>query len=128
MSKSVETIYQGNYTCTTASPWNTEPIMTKAQKFSPMDLLLSAYGSCLLATLDYEAQKANFATSEIRSVISYQMSADASKLGAIHVQVFFDGVYSEEQKDLLSHAATHYCHVGNSLDAAISKTIELIYP
>lgn len=47
MSAVIETIYQGNYKCTTQSPLNEDPITTKAAQFSPVDLLASAYGSCL---------------------------------------------------------------------------------
>lgn len=61
MSKIVSTNYEGKYKSTTSSPLNNEiPITVNARVFTPVDLLASAYGSCLLGTIDYEAQKRVF--------------------------------------------------------------------
>jgi len=127
MSTTIETIYKGNYTCATQSPLHAEPIITKAVSYTPMDMLITAYGSCLLATIDYEARKANFSTPGIRSSISYAMSADGSRLGAIEVSIHVDSPYTEEQKAVIEHAANNKCHVGKSLDPTIVKQILFIY-
>jgi len=127
MSAVIETIYQGNYKCTTQSPLNEDPITTKAAQFSPVDLLASAYGSCLLATIDYEARKKQFQTPGIRSEITYEMSEDGSQLGTVHVKIFFGNEYTDEQKQIIEFAAQNLCHVGRSINPDVKKEFEFIY-
>lgn len=127
MSSIIETIYQGNYTCTTKSPLNEEPIVAKSRDFSPMDLLASAYGSCLLATIDYEARKQKFQTPDLRSEISYHMSEDRTRLGALFIRIIVDGDFSQEQKQVIEFSAKNKCHVGQSIDKDVKKEFEFIY-
>ena len=123
----IKTIYQGNYQCATQSPLNAEPIITKAVRFTPIDLLVSAYGSCLLATIDYEARKNQFQTSDLRSEISYKMSEDTSQLGAVQIKIFLGSDYTNEQKQIIEFASQNYCHVGKSLNLEVKKEFEFIY-
>ncbi|TQM21081.1 OsmC family protein [Chryseobacterium aquifrigidense] len=127
MSKIVSTNYEGKYKSTTSTPLNNEiPITVNAGVFTPVDLLASAYGSCLLGTIDYEAQKKNFSTDESRSEIEYEMGA-GNKIAAISIKLFFKNSYNDEQKNIIENAAKELCHVGNSIDQSIARRYEFFY-
>ena len=125
--KTVETTYQGKYTSTTKSSLNTEAITVNAVRFTPVDLLFSAYGSCLLGTIDWEAHKNGFETPQARSEVSYSMDEAAAKVAEIRVKIYLGADYSAEQKQVIETAAKHHCHVGNTLDPAIPRTYEFQY-
>lgn len=57
MPKTIETIYAGGYTSKTTTPFNSEPVTVSATRFTPVDLMVSAYGSCLLGTIDFAANQ-----------------------------------------------------------------------
>lgn len=128
MSLKIETIYQGGYKSETKTPLNAEPVAVNAAKFNPVDLLATAYGSCLLGTIDFEARKQQFETRHSRSEIVYEMSEDRTRVGSMHIKIFFENDYSDEQKAVIENAARKKCHVGNSLDPSIDKVYEFIFP
>lgn len=123
----ITTIYHGNYKCTTLTPHSEIPIITKATKFTPLDLLISSYGSCLLATIDYEARKKQFQITNMRSEASYKMSDDGLQLGSVFVSFFFNEDYTEDQKWIIKDAVDHHCHVSKSLNPDIKKDFEYIF-
>lgn len=127
MSKTIETIYQGGYTSKTENPLSNGPVTVSATRFTPVDLLVSAYGSCLLGTIDYEAHKNQFKTNLTRSEIALEMSEDKSRVGKMQINIFLDGEYSEDQKGIMENAAKTKCHVGNSLDSRIERTYHFHY-
>lgn len=127
MCKKIETTYEGKYQSSTKSPLNEKPITVNAVRFSPVDLLASAYGSCLLGTVDFEAKKQQFDTTASRSEITYEMSDDGSKVGTMDIKLFFQDAYTEGQKSVIELAAKTKCHVGKSLDPTIVKNYEFIY-
>jgi len=127
MSKKVEVKYQGKYKSTTRSPLNEEEITVNAVRFTPVDLLASAYGSCLLGTIDYEAHKNQFETTDARSEIVYEIDDVQSKVSGINVNIFFGKDYSVEQKGIIERAAKEQCHVGNTIDPNIPRNYEFIY-
>lgn len=127
MSILIETNYEGKYRSGTKTPLSSEKIAVNAARFNPVDLLASAYGSCLLGTIDWEARKEQFETTESRSEITYDMSEDGSRLGKMNIKIFFANDYSPEQKAIIEEAAKTKCHVGKSLDPAIEKNYEFIY-
>jgi len=127
MSILIETNYEGKYRSSTKTPLSEERIAVNAARFNPVDLLASAYGSCLLGTIDWEARKEHFETTESRSEITYDMSEDESKVGKINIKIFFKNDYTPEQKAVIEVAAKTKCHVGKSLDPSIEKNYEFIY-
>ena len=127
MMKLVETSYEGRFISKTKSPLSNDPIKVDP-KFGPIDLLMGAYGSCLLATVDFYAKKADFEVSASNSEISYGMHADGDRVGEIHVKIHFaSGDYTSQQKELMENAAKKLCHVGNSLNPEIKRSYEFTY-
>lgn len=127
MSKLIETTYEGRYSSNTKTAADTDPIKVD-MKFSPVDLLMSSYASCMLATVDFYARKKNFEVNGSRSELSYEMSAEGGKVGTINVKLFFDKEdYTAEQKEWMENSAKNLCHVGNSLNPAIVKNYEFTY-
>ena len=127
MSNTVKTNYEGKFKTITRSPINEEPINVSAARFGPIDLLSAAYSSCLLLTIDNEARKKQFETTDARSEIDYELNEDKNKLGKINVRLFFGKDYTDEQKEVIETAARQQCHIGNSLDKSIDKQFEFIY-
>lgn len=127
MSKLIETTYEGRYSSNTKTAADTDPIKVD-MKCSPVDLLMSSYASCMLATVDFYARKKNFEVNGSRSELSYEMSAEGGKVGTINVKLFFDKEdYTAEQKEWMENSAKNLCHVGNSLNPAIVKNYEFTY-
>jgi hypothetical protein len=127
MSKLIETTYEGRYSSNTKTAADTDPIKVD-MKFSPVDLLMSSYASCMLATVDFYARKKDFEVNGSRSELSYEMSAEGGKVGTINVKLFFDKEdYTAEQKEWMENSAKNLCHVGNSLNPAIVKNYEFTY-
>ena len=127
MSKIIETTYEGGYNSSTKSPLNSEAVKAN-MKFGPIDLLMSSYASCMLATVDFYARKKDFEVNGSRSELSYEMSAEGGQVGTINVKLFFDkDDYTAEQKEWMENSAKNLCHVGNSLNPAIIKNYEFTY-
>ncbi len=128
MSATIETIYQGKYRSETKTLFNQEqPVTADAGSFNPVALLMSAYGSCLLGTMDYAARQQQFGIAEAKTQIDFEMNEDKTKVGRIHIKAVFGSDFSDKQKQVIEFAAKNYCHVGKSLDPAISRTFEFIY-
>lgn len=127
MSAIIKTTYEGKYLSTTKSPLNKEPIAANAVQFTPVDLLISAYGSCLLGTIDYAAHLRHFDIKDVRTEITYEMSEDKSKIGSIHIKVLFSDDYEADQKNTIEFATKDQCHVDNSLNSNITKVYEFLY-
>ncbi|QNL52209.1 OsmC family protein [Olivibacter sp. SDN3] len=127
MSTTIETIYQGKYKSETKSPLNSEAITTDAGSFSPVALLISAYGSCLLGTMDYAARQSQFEITDAKTQIDFEMNEDRTKVSKINIKALFGNDYSDEQKQVIEFAAKNYCHVGKSIDPAIERVFEFVY-
>lgn len=127
MAKTITTNYLGDYRSGTTTPHNAEPVVVAATKFSPVDLLVASYGSCLLGTIDHEARKKQFEVSGSRSEITVEMSEDKSKVGKLTVKILMASDYTDEQKATIEYGAKNLCHVGNSLDKSIIRDYEFVY-
>ncbi|RQP15362.1 MAG: OsmC family peroxiredoxin [Parapedobacter sp.] len=128
MSATIETIYQGKYRSETKTPFNQEqPVTADAGSFSPVALLMSAYGSCLLGTMDYAARQHKFGIAEAKTQIDFEMDENKTKVGRIYIKALLGNDYSDEQKQVIEFAAKNYCHVGKTIDPAIERVFEFIY-
>jgi|GEM_PF-1433787 len=127
MPKTIETKYLGSYKSGTNTPFNIEPITVGATQFTPVDLLVSAYGSCLLGTIDHEARKKQFEIAGARTEITVEMSEDKTRVGKLSVKILLDSNFTNEQKEVIESGAKFKCHVGNSLDKSIDRKYEFSY-
>ena len=53
----VKTDYLGKYQSKTENTFSDTPIIVDAMKFTPLDLLSSAYNSCMLGTMEHIAKQ-----------------------------------------------------------------------
>ena len=61
----VKTDYLGKYQSKTENTFSDTPIIVDAMKFTPLDLLASAYNSCMLGTMEHIAKQNKFEIGEI---------------------------------------------------------------
>lgn len=127
MPINTETNHHGRHQSATKSPSKQEPIIVTDANPKPLDVLASAYGSCLLKTIGYAARKKQFEVTGARSEIMYEMNEDNSGIGAMNIKIFFGKNYTDEQKQVIEQAAKKLCHVGNSLNPTIFRMYEFNY-
>ena len=123
----VKTDYIGMYRSTTENSFSNTPITVDAVKFTPLDLLTSAYNSCMLGTMEQAAKQSNFEIGEASSHIEWGLSEDTTRIGKMDIKFSFNNDFTEEQKQLLETAAKTKCHVGQSLNPAIQKSFKFDY-
>lgn len=125
--KLVKTAYIGRYQSQTENALTDTSIVVDAAKFTPLDLLASAYNSCMLGTMEYAAKQNKFEISEAKSQIEWELSEDTSRVGSMDIKISFGKDFPEEQKEILETAAKMKCHVGETLNPLIVKKFEFTY-
>ena len=123
----VKTDYLGNYQSKTENTFSDTPIIVDAMKFTPLDLLSSAYNSCMLGTMEYIAKQNEFEIGQAKSEIEWALSEDTTRIGSMDIKISFDNDFSDEQKEILENAAQTKCHVGQTLNPAIEKKFTFNY-
>lgn len=125
--KLVKTAYIGRYQSQTENAFSNTPIVVDAAKFTSLDLLASAYNSCMLGTMEYAAKQNNFEISEAKSQVDWELSKDTTRIGSMDIKISFSENFSDEQKEILEIAAKTKCHVGQTLNPLIEKNFEFVY-
>ena len=123
----VKTDYLGKYQSKTENTFSDTPIIVDAMKFTPLDLLSSAYNSCMLGTMEYIAKQNEFEIGQAKSEIEWALSEDTTRIGSMDIKISFANDFSEEQKEILENAAQTKCHVGQTLNPAIEKKFTFNY-
>lgn len=123
----VKTESIGKYRSTTENSFSNTPITVDAMKFTPLDLLTSAYNSCMLGTMEYAAKQSNFEIGKANSQIEWGLSEDTIRIGKMDIKISFTNEFTAEQKQILETAAKTKCHVGQSLNPAIQKNFNFDY-
>ena len=123
----VKTDYLGKYQSKTENTFSDTPIIVDAMKFTPLDLLSSAYNSCMLGTMEHIAKQNKFEIGEAKSQIEWALSEDTTRIGSMDIKISFANDFSEEQKEILENAAQTKCHVGQTLNPAIEKKFTFNY-
>ena len=123
----VKTDYLGKYQSKTENTFSETPIVVDAMKFTPLDLLSSAYNSCMLGTMEYIAKQNEFEIGQAKSEIEWALSEDTTRIGSMDIKISFANDFSEEQKEILENAAQTKCHVGQTLNPAIEKKFTFNY-
>ncbi|MCB0510817.1 MAG: OsmC family protein [Bacteroidetes bacterium] len=123
----VKTDYLGKYQSKTENTFSETPIVVDAMKFTPLDLLSSAYNSCMLGTMEHIAKQNKFEIGEAKSQIEWALSEDTTRIGSMDIKISFDNDFSDEQKEILENAAQTKCHVGQTLNPAIEKKFTFNY-
>lgn len=123
----VKTDYLGKYQSKTENTFSDTPIIVDAMKFTPLDLLSSAYNSCMLGTMEHIAKQNKFEIGQANSQIEWALSEDTTRIGSMDIQISFTNDFSEEQKEILENAAQTNCHVGQTLNPAIEKKFTFNY-
>lgn len=123
----IKTRYNGRYQSSTFNAVNQQDIVVNATRFTPIDLLASAYNSCMLGTMDAVAQQHGFSIGNATSEVEWAISTDGTRVGTMNVKIGFDQDLPEDRRALVEHAAQHLCHVGRSIHPAIERTFEFTY-
>ncbi len=128
MSKVIEVNYQGKYQSATKTYFNQNPAVTvNASRFTPVDLMASAYCSCLMATIDFATQKNGFQAGVLRSEVGYEMAEGGLSVSAFTIKLFFSQNHTKEQKHIIETATKELCHVGNTISPTVQRNIEFVY-
>lgn len=127
MAKTITTTYLGNLHMSTDAPLNEQPITVDGKTFTPIDLLVTAYGSCLLGTMEYAARKNYFEIGAAKSEIKFSMSKDKARIGTMNIKIILANDFTNEQKNIIEFDAINHCHVGNSLFPDIKKEYQFLY-
>lgn len=125
--KLVKTTYLGRYRSQTENSFSNTSITVDAAKFTPLDLLASAYNSCMLGTMEQAAKQNNFEISETKSQVDWDLSEDTTRIGSMDIKITFSKDFSDEQKEILEIAAKTKCHVGQTLNPLIEKQFDFVY-
>ena len=123
----VKTDYLGKYQSKTENSFSNTTIVVDAMKFTPLDLLTSAYNSCMLGTMEHIAKQSNFEIGEANSQIEWALIEDTTRIGSMDIEITFANDFSDEQKEILETAAKTKCHVGQTLNPAIEKEFKFTY-
>lgn len=123
----IETDYIGKYQSKTENLFSNTPIVVDAMKFTPLDLLTSAYNSCMLGTMEYIAKQNNFEIGKAKSQIKWTLSEDTTRIGSMDIKITFVNDFSDTQKEILETAAKTKCHVGQTLNPNIEKKFTFSY-
>ena len=125
--KIIKTAYLGRYQSQTENALNNTEIVVDAAKFTPIDLLATAYNSCMLGTMEYAAKQNGFEIQGAKSQIEWDLSEDTTRVGAMDIQISFEQDFSAEQKEIFETSAKTKCHVGQSLNPNIEKKFTFSY-
>lgn len=123
----IKTRYHGRYQSSTFNAVNQQDIVVNAARFTPIDLLASAYNSCMLGTMDAVALQHGFSIGKATSEVAWALSTDGTRVGTMNVKIGFDQDLQEDQRALVEHAAQKLCHVGQSLNPAIERHFQFTY-
>ncbi len=99
----------------------------KGDGFSPTDLFVASYGSCVLTIIGISAQSHGFSIDGAEVTVEKIMAANPRRVGEIIVDVVLPhNNYSEKERKFIELAADQ-CPVRHSLDPAIKITKTFAY-
>lgn len=127
MGKTINVKYIGKDSSSIHTSLNEATFKINNIDYSPIDLLISSYASCLMGTVDYEARKAGFDSTVTKCEISYEMSDEDSKINSCSIYLFFEEDFNLEMENLLEAAAKTKSEVGKSLSSDIKKSFRFFY-
>lgn len=91
--------------------------------YSPVDMLISSYGACMLSMMGYMAAKKGFSVDGATVSMDYTQDEATHAIATIKAILRFPGLsFSEAEKKLLQGVAKA-CPVGASLNAGIKKEL-----
>lgn len=100
----------------------------KGEKFSPTDLVVTAYASCMLTIMGIVAERDGLDLKDTSYTAEKYMSTESPrKIAKIIIDFAMPASISEDQRKKLEKAA-HACPVHHSLAPEIEKLISFNYP
>ncbi|GGX35515.1 OsmC family protein [Aquimarina muelleri] len=127
MGKTINVKYVGKDNSSIHTSLNEATFKVNNIDYSPIDLLISSYASCLMETVDYEARKKGFDSTVTKCEISYEMSDDDSRINSCSIFLFFEGDFDIKKENFLETASKTKCKVGKSLSSDIKKSFRFFY-
>jgi putative redox protein len=128
----IQATYEGDLCCTAIHGPSTAKLQTDAPKdneglgrfFSPTDLVATALATCILTTMGIVARRRGIDLKGASASVEKHMNATPRRIGRLPVVVRVTGSFSDEQKQVLEHAA-HHCPVHKSLHPDIDASIRI---
>lgn len=92
-------------------------------EYSPVDMLVSSYGACMLSMMGFAAAKHGFSVDGTTVSLAYTQDEASHALVAISAVFRFPGLsFGDAEKKILQGVAKA-CPVGTSLNPDINKTL-----
>ena len=134
MNNQIEIIYKGNLRTIATHLASSSEITTdapidnqgKGEKFSPTDLMATAFGSCMLTIMGITANVHNIDIENTRVKVEKIMEEDPRRIAQINMEIIFKSQISDKDKVILERAAKH-CPVAKTLEGNIEENIKFIY-
>jgi len=99
----------------------------KGEAFSPTDLFVASFGSCMLTIMGISAQAHGFNIDGTTAKITKIMSANPRRVAEIIVELTFpQNNYSDKEKKFIELCAKE-CPVANSLHPEVKQTVIFNY-
>lgn len=98
----------------------------KGEAFSPTDLCATSLVQCMLTTIAIVGKDKGLNIDGSYAEIQKMMNAKPRKIGEIVCDLYFQGNFSEEEKDFIKETALN-CPVALSLHPDVKKTVTFNY-
>jgi putative redox protein len=95
-------------------------------KFSPIDLVAAAFGSCVITTIAVVAERGGISVEGMRMAVEKQMSQDLRRIGSMNLEVHLPESLQPHERQKLERAALG-CPVHQSLHPEIRADIAFFY-
>lgn len=114
-------LLSGNTIITDAPPDN----QGKGEAFSPTDLLVTAFASCVITVMGIAARTHNFCIDNATCSVTKIMGTNPRRVAEIIVDIDFpSNNYTEKEKNIL-HYCIKNCPVALSLHPDVKQTVNL---
>ena len=98
----------------------------KGERFSPTDLLATAFGSCMLTIMGITSNVHNINITGTKVKVEKIMGENPRRISEINMEVIFYLPISSKNKIILERAAKH-CPVAKTLEHNVIENIKFIY-
>ncbi|MBW8358724.1 MAG: OsmC family protein [Weeksellaceae bacterium] len=98
----------------------------KGAAFSPTDLCATSFAQCMLTTIAILGKDKGINIDGAYAEVQKNMNPKPRKIAEIVCDLFFDGSFSEEEKEFITETALN-CPVALTLHPDVKKTVRFNY-
>lgn len=127
--------YQGDLSCVAQHEVSGTQLQTDAPKdneglgrsFSPTDLVATALGTCMATIMGIYARRHDLDLEGMTVAVTKEMADAPRRISGLPVIITMPRAVAERHREALRRAAES-CPVHRSLDPAMNKPIDIVYP